>query len=161
MTDLVDVRLALAQLVASLFARGAYEGHFLLYHLLIAEVGACYLTFQNIPPLICQMVQTLACDESVDIQDAVCRIDLAQLPLVEGSIEAPKMPWHSIIRQDITSDGDGESQGGYFQAKETVLENSESLTHPASIPPTTMIRRPSAEVAARFDSMQLESDRYR
>lgn len=61
-TDVVDVRIALAQIVAALFVTGAY-----------------YSTETEIPPVISQLAQALAEDDAADVRNAVRYIDLDRL----------------------------------------------------------------------------------
>lgn len=80
-TDVVDVRIALAQIVADLFVVGAY-----------------YATDTEIPPVITQLAQALAEDDATDVRDSVRNIDLDRLRKGKSvrresvDIEDPKVP---------------------------------------------------------------------
>lgn len=67
-TDVVDVRIALAQIVAALFITGAY-----------------YAVETEIPPVISQLAQALAEDDAPDVRDTVRHIDLDRLRKGKGT----------------------------------------------------------------------------
>jgi serine/threonine-protein phosphatase 4 regulatory subunit 1 len=71
-TDVVDVRIALAQMVAALFVVGGY-----------------YESDTDIPPVISQLAQALADDDSADVRNAVRHIDMDRLR--KGKENAPNL----------------------------------------------------------------------
>jgi serine/threonine-protein phosphatase 4 regulatory subunit 1 len=78
-SDVVDVRITLAQIVANLFIVGAY-----------------YSDAVSIPPIISQLAMALAKDESADVRDIVRNVDLDRLSkgkeLVPHKISPPEQP---------------------------------------------------------------------
>ncbi|ORX34175.1 armadillo-type protein [Kockovaella imperatae] len=136
-TDVVDVRLALAQTIASLF-----------------ETDGVYASYTGLAPLISSMINGLRTDESVDVRDALHRMDIFRLQGLDPPDIRPSGPSPTDGPQPSFSDS-GDVSVDYFSS-----QKRNSVIAPASDPapsmPPSIDRRPSAEVAAKMDSMQLE-----
>ena len=85
-TDVVDVRIALAQMVAALFVVGGYYG------------GGI-----DIPPVISQLAQALAEDDAADVRNAVRHVDVDRLGKGKGPApnhsEAPNASGRATAEQ--------------------------------------------------------------
>ncbi|WVQ85483.1 hypothetical protein IAT38_007648 [Cryptococcus sp. DSM 104549] len=112
--DVVDIRLALAQIVADLFVVGAYY----------ADVA------RGIPEMIRHLARGLARDEAVDVRDTVRRVDLDRIEKGKGvpyEVDPKRAPDRAAKpgdRSPTNAMSPGQGQGGAAAAASSAIANA-------------------------------------
>lgn len=143
-TDVVDIRLGLAQAIADLFVVGAYYGE---------DTG-------NVPSEIKNLAQILHDDSSAEVRDTLRNVDLKHMHKGKGVPHevTPTPKPDRALRSDLPpTNKEGSSNHVQTTKKDDVDSQVPEGEKGEGGLPAAPNRRPSSEVAEKMDTMRLGS----
>ena len=131
--DVVDVRLALAQVIADLFVLGAYYG----VHLDPKHAETSVDPAKAIPSAIRDLARALADDEAVDVRETVRHVNLSQVhgdedrqvPYEVPSPERPERGTRSIEAAQKENEHSAQAPGSGVANASTVAQQEKPTLH--------------------------------
>lgn len=157
--DVVDVRLALAQIIASLFIVGELSSVTLNA---LTRIGAFYGAKEApIPPSIMDLAKQLAQDQAVDVRDTVRLVDLDRLSKgkdIPHRVEPNHPPDRSYDPTASPSRSSSIPQPSRPSNNGQPDSNDSNTSHSTAKPQPENVRRPSQDVLRRIGGMNLSPD---